>query len=369
MNYLPRPPEFRSALTDAPGGTGLPSVGVVVPIYNEAAMLDSLVADLLAQDYPRLTEIWLVDGGSTDGTAERLRAVAQRDLRVWVLNNPGRVPAAALNLAIPKMRTDIVMRLDAHATYATDVVRESVDALLATGAAGVGAVQRPIEGKTLVARSIVAAQRSRFGLGGARFRQEGAAGWVESVWNGCYWHHVVQRVGPLREDLVRAEDNDFNERIRQLGYGLYLSPAIRASYQPRTTLRELWSQYFANGKGVALAVCENRRAFGLRHFAPPAFVASLIAGLLAGLLWPPAMVLFWALLGLYLAGLALATALGARSDRRCHLLLMPLSCATLHFAYGIGALWAFCTLSPLTRSRRASPSRAAANGIPTGANP
>src|SRR6185437_14602377 len=209
MNYLPRPPELRSALDEHSAPTGLPSVGIVVPLYNEIAMLDALTADLLAQDYAGLREIWLVDGGSTDGTAERLSALRQRDSRVHVGSNPRRVPAAAINLAIPRMETDIVMRLDAHASYAPDVVSQSVEALLATGAAGVGAVARPLEGKTMLARGIVAAQKSVFGLGGAKFRQEGAAGWVDTVWNGCYWRHVTDRVGPLREDLVRAEDNDF----------------------------------------------------------------------------------------------------------------------------------------------------------------
>lgn len=341
MNYLPRPPELRSALESRSAAAGLPTVGIVVPVYNEIAMLDALIADLLAQDYAGLREIWLVDGGSTDGTVERLSALCQRDSRVHVVGNPRRVPAAALNVTVPQMGTDIVMRLDAHASYAPEAVRRSVEALLATGAAGVGAVARPVEGKTMLARGIVAAQKSAFGLGGAKFRREGAAGWVDTIWNGCYWRHVIDRVGPLREDLVRAEDNDFNERVRRLGYGLYLSPAILARYQPRTTLGALWSQYLANGKGVAFAWFENRRAFGLRHLAPLALVSGLLVALLAGLIWKPALLVFWAALALYFAMLLFAAALALRSDRGWHVLLMPCACATLHFAYGVGALWGF----------------------------
>jgi len=347
---------FRSALAHDPAPPlDCPSVGIVVPVYNEIAQLDRLTGDLLAQDYAAIEEIWFVDGGSDDGSAERLQALQDRDNRVRLVHNPRRGPAAALNTAIPQMRTDIILRLDAHATYAADVVRQGVEALLATGAGGVGAIARPAEGRTTVARSIVAAHKSRFGLGGARFRQDTAAGWADTVWNGCYWRHVIKQVGPLREDLLRAEDNDFNERVRRLGYGLYLCPAIRAYYEPRRTLPALWSQYMANGKGVAFAWFDNPRAFGLRHLAPLALLSALALGLLAGLIWPPTMVAFAALLGLYVAALLAAVVIAARSEPGAHLLLLPCALATLHLSYGSGALWGLAVRATRTKSVPALP--------------
>jgi hypothetical protein len=250
-------------------------------------------------------------------------------------------------LAFKIMQSDVVMRLDAHARYEPDVVRQSVQALLATGAGGVGAIQRPAEAQTLVGRSIVAAHKSRFGLGGAKFRREGAAGWVGSIWNGCYWRHVIDRVGPLREDLWRAEDNDFNERVRRLGYGLYLSPAIRASYQTRQSLGALWTQYLGNGMGVARAVLENPRAFGVRHLVAPALVISLVLPLAAAPLWPPALSVAAGVLLLYLAVLLAASLIAARTEHGAHLLLLPIALATLHLSYGFGALWGF--LIPLKK--------------------
>ena len=338
MSYSARQRKFRSALADypTPPPPERPSVGIVVPVYNESAHLMALVADLLAQDYDAIREIWFVDGGSNDGSADQLQDVARRDDRVRVIDNPRRLPAAALNLAIPQMHTDIVLRLDAHAGYAPDVVRQSVETLLATGAGGVGAIARPVAGKTLVARSIVAAHKSRLGTGGAKFREEGAAGWVDTVWNGCYWRHVIDKVGPLREDLRRAEDNDFNERVRRLGYGLYLSPTIQACYRPRQSLRALWSQDRDNGMGVALAWFDNRHAFGLRHLAP---LATRFrdnpdtcgrAGLAAGadrLRGPP-----WALC----RRLACRRGTGRPLRRGAASLLLPCTLAIMHLGYGCG---------------------------------
>ena len=273
------------------------------------------------------------------GRLKRCNGFRSANSRVRVISNPRRLPAAAINLALQRIRSDIVIRLDAHARYQPDVVRLEVQALLATGAGGVGAIARPAPAQTVVGRSIVAAHKSRFGVGVAKFRKEGAEGWADSVWNGCYWKHVVDRAGPLREDLWRAEDNDFNERVRRLGYGLYLSPAIHATYQPRQSLRALWTQYHSNGIGVALALFENPRAFGPRHLVPLALVVSLILPLIVALVWPPALFAAAGVLLLYVTVLLAATLLAARTETGAHLLLLPAALATLHLSYGCGSLW------------------------------
>ncbi len=340
-------PEYRSALADYPGPAvpDHPTVSIVVPVYNEASHIDQLTADLLAQDYPAIGEIWFVDGCSSDGTFEALQRLQARDPRIKVIRNPQRLPAAAVNLAIRSVRTDIVMRLDAHARYGHDVVSQSVGALLQTGAGGVGAIARPASAHSLVERAIVAAHRSRFGVGAAKFRREGAEGWADTIWNGCYWKHVVGQVGELREDLWRAEDNDFNERVRRLGYGLYVSPTIRAHYQPRRTMRALWEQYLSNGLGVALAFFSNPRAFGLRHLAPLALVVSFLLPLAAAIVWPPAALAAAGVLLLYLTLLLLAAVLAARTDPGVHILLLPATLATLHLGYGFGSLWGLIRLA------------------------
>jgi cellulose synthase/poly-beta-1,6-N-acetylglucosamine synthase-like glycosyltransferase len=333
-DFLPATADHSAELTPEQ-----PTVGIVLPVYNEIGNIRQLAADLRAQDYAAITEIWFVDGLSSDGTVEALQQIQVLDRRVRVISNPRRLPAAAINLALKSMQSDVVIRLDAHARYEPDVVTQSVQTLRATGAGGVGGIPRPAEAQTLVGRSIVAAHKSRFGVGGAKFRRGGATGWVDTIWNGCYWRHVVDRVGPLREDLWRAEDNDFNERVRRLGYGLYLSPAIRASYQTRQSFAALWTQYLGNGIGVARAVLENHRAFGVRHLLPPALVASLILPLAAALVWPPALTVAAAVLLLYLALLLAASLIAARTEPGAHLLLLPIALATLHLSDGCGALW------------------------------
>lgn len=55
-----------------------PDVAVVVPARDEAEVLPLSLPSLLAQDYPGRAEIFLVDDGSSDGTGELARSLAER---------------------------------------------------------------------------------------------------------------------------------------------------------------------------------------------------------------------------------------------------------------------------------------------------
>ena len=74
-----------------------PSVSIILPIYNEHETIDSVLASLLAQDYPGPLEIVVADGGSDDGTKELLAAWVERDDRVRVVDNPQRRQSPGLD--------------------------------------------------------------------------------------------------------------------------------------------------------------------------------------------------------------------------------------------------------------------------------
>ncbi|HET9255111.1 MAG TPA: glycosyltransferase [Pseudonocardiaceae bacterium] len=79
--------------SDSPEPKRWPSVGVIVPARDEAAVLPETLPTLLAQDYPGEFAVWLVDDGSSDGTAALAHTLAERTGRAFtVLTAPPPAP-------------------------------------------------------------------------------------------------------------------------------------------------------------------------------------------------------------------------------------------------------------------------------------
>ncbi len=60
---------------------------IITVTYNSVATLENCMQSVLAQDYPHL-EYWVVDGGSTDGTAALLARYQQEDPRIRFVSEP-----------------------------------------------------------------------------------------------------------------------------------------------------------------------------------------------------------------------------------------------------------------------------------------
>ncbi|MFI9240779.1 glycosyltransferase [Streptomyces sp. NPDC053079] len=121
-----------------------PAVAIVVPARDEAAVLPSSLPSLLAQDYPGRAEVYLVDDGSTDGTGEVARALADAGgglpLTVDSPGEPGpgwtgKLWAVRHGLALARERMDAeyLLLTDADIAHAPDSLRELVAAARSGG--------------------------------------------------------------------------------------------------------------------------------------------------------------------------------------------------------------------------------------------
>ncbi|MFF4957139.1 glycosyltransferase [Streptomyces sp. NPDC001222] len=115
-----------------------PSVCVVVPARDEAAVLPHSLPSLLAQDYPGRAEVFLIDDGSSDGTGELARALAERygglPLTVDSTGEPpagwtGKLWAVRHGISLARARTpEYLLLTDADIAHAPDSLRELVAA-------------------------------------------------------------------------------------------------------------------------------------------------------------------------------------------------------------------------------------------------
>ena len=104
-----------------------PSVTVVISAYNEASHIETTVRNKLTQDYAGPLDVMVASDGSTDGTDQVLRQLAQADSRVsFFRQEPRGGKTAALNQLVERAQGEIVVFADANSMYRPDTVRQLV---------------------------------------------------------------------------------------------------------------------------------------------------------------------------------------------------------------------------------------------------
>jgi cellulose synthase/poly-beta-1,6-N-acetylglucosamine synthase-like glycosyltransferase len=108
-------------------GSALPSVSIVVAAWNEEAVIERRLENLLALDYPpERVEIAVASDASSDRTDELVEAVAAREPRVRLIRCERGGKVAAQNRAVRETTGDILAFSDANATWAVPALRKLV---------------------------------------------------------------------------------------------------------------------------------------------------------------------------------------------------------------------------------------------------
>jgi glycosyltransferase involved in cell wall biosynthesis len=109
----------------------LPLVSVVTIVRNGAKTLQRTLDSVLSQDYPEIEYI-VVDGGSTDGTLDLLRANQSR-LALWI-SEPDHGISDAFNKGIALCRGEFIGLLNSDDWYEPEAIRAVVTQMQAVGA-------------------------------------------------------------------------------------------------------------------------------------------------------------------------------------------------------------------------------------------
>jgi hypothetical protein len=329
-----------------------PAVSVVVPVLNEERHLEAAVTNVLDQDYPGPIEVVLAVGPSRDRTAEVAAALAARDARVHLVENPtGRTPAG-LNAAIKGSTGEVVVRVDAHSELSPGYVRRAVEVLEQTGADNVGGLMLA-QGRSPFEKAVARAMSSRLGIGGARFHVGGVEGEAETVYLGVFRRTTLERLGGFDEHFHRAQDWELNHRIRLAGGRIWFSPDLWVTYRPRSTWKALALQFFRTGRWRRQVTRQYPETASLRYLAPPVAVVGIVAGTAAGLAGlvggPHWLRLGWLVPGGYVVAVAAGSQLVAEDADLRERAWLPAVVATMHMTWGAGFL------IPLRRLGRHSP--------------
>ena len=313
----------------------LPFVTVIMPIRNEADYIAQSLRAVLAQTYPaERLEIIISDGLSTDGTREIIQALATPNL--YLLDNPQKIVPIGLNAAIQQAKGDIIVRVDGHTMIEPDYVYQCVAALKQSDAGNVGGPMRAI-GKGLMAEAIALATSSPFGVGNSAFHYSDQEQFVDTVYMGAFPKQLLFEVGLYNEKFVRHQDYELNYRIRESNKKILLTPKIRSHYYVRSSLPDLWRQYWQYGLWKGQFLRQHPASWQFRHLVPPGFVGAVAVTLISGAIFPRSRWFLAALLLMY--GLFLLTAVVHLSLKKAtlrYVFILPLSLSCLHISWGLG---------------------------------
>ena len=267
-----------------------PTVTLLISAYNELPVIEAKIKNSLALDYPmHLLEVIVISDSSDDGTDEIVERYSPFGVRL-VRQNQRKGKSAALNLAVPEARGEILVFSDANALYLPDAVRQLVGPF--------------------------ADQRVGYVVGNSRYVDKAAAPQAAEA-EGLYWkletwlkkkesafHSVVGGDGAIyaiRRDLyspLRATDiSDFLNPLQIIdrGYlGVFEPRAVSYEETAESFLKEFRRKVrivsrslnaLLRAPGVLNPFRQPRHWFALvshkllRWFAPMFMVAMLIASL------------------------------------------------------------------------------------------
>ncbi len=323
-------------------------ISVICPVYNEGDYITGCLESVLKQDYPHhLTEIFFVDGMSTDQTREIVTEYSKKYSFLRMLDNCQRTVPHAMNIGIRHSVGEYIIRLDAHSQYPPVYFSQLIDYAKKLNSDNVGGVcNTSVKNKNQKSLAITEVLSSRLGVGNSIFRT-GAKNIteVDTVVFGCFKRDVFDRFGLYDERLVRNQDIELNKRIKRGGGKLYLVPEIQCTYFARETFGGLVKNNFQNGLWNILTVFYTKTlgSLSLRHFIPLFFLVSLILPPLLAIGYFP-LILIGIVTSLLYIIMMLSSSFYLSRKKNVNMIYLFVSFFLMHFSYGSGSLIAILKL-------------------------
>ena len=308
-------------------------VSVLVPVLNEANIIEESAKAMLAQRFDGDIEYLFLDGGSADETRQILERLAEKEPRIRVLDNPARIQSPALNLGLGASRGEFVARMDAHSYYPPGYIARGVERLRTGDVAWVGGPQLPL-GVDKWSRRIALAMRSRLGIGGAVFRRAlDEEIETDTAFTGVWRKETLEELGGWDEEAITNEDGELAARIRAQGGRIVCIPEMAAECVTRGSLPALARQYYRYGRGRVRTLRLHPETMRASHVLPPAMMLAAVGSVIGPRRTTG---VFRAGAAVYFAALALESIRISLRDGEPDARYMPLVLVTMHGSWGAG---------------------------------
>lgn len=217
-------------------------VSVIATVLNEESSVAGLI-DSLASQTRLPDEVVIVDGGSTDGTVDRIRRAAEGRLKVEIVRLPGSNISEGRNAAVGAATGDVIAVTDAGVRLKPtwlellvtpfDRRRCRLDVMSGFFEPDPHTIFELAMGATVLP--------TKDEINPARF--------LPSSRSVAFTKEAWRRAGGYPEWLDYCEDVVFDLALRHDGCIFGWAPEAVALFRPRSTLRSFWKQYFRYARG------------------------------------------------------------------------------------------------------------------------
>jgi cellulose synthase/poly-beta-1,6-N-acetylglucosamine synthase-like glycosyltransferase len=250
-----------AALVDAEGSPAdrrswEPTVSVVVPTYNEAEIIETKLADVLAMDYPHEKLEVVVADASDDGTPAVVESFFEgREAPGLTLlhDDERRGVAADLNEAFRRASGEVVLRTDADSKLAPDALRHAV-AVLADESVGV------VTGRQTEVLGDSAVEADYRGILARLQALESRLDSTFIVHGPCFAFRR-EAFHPVPEDTL-ADDTAMAMRVRRAGLRVVMEPAMRFTESGASAFGKRRLRKDRRAMGLVQALVRNRDMLG-----------------------------------------------------------------------------------------------------------
>lgn len=225
-----------------------PPVSVLIPAFCEEKVIADTLAWATRIDYPDY-EVVVVDDASTDGTREAVMPFVRRGQVRLLSKSQNEGKAMAMNDALPCLRGEIVLVLDADACPDPRILRWMVPHFRSARVAGVTGNPRVANRETFLAElqvveftSIVSVLRRAQRVWGRLLTMSGVV--------GAFRKSALFDVGLYSPEMA-TEDIDLTWKLQRACYDVRYEPEAVVWMRVPLTLRGLWRQRRRWAKGLA----------------------------------------------------------------------------------------------------------------------
>ena len=265
------------------------NISIIVPCRNEINYIKNFLESIKTQDFPDdFVEVIVVDGMSDDGTYEYL--TSSSFINLVVLQNQERYVSNAMNLGIKIAKGQFIVRMDVHSIFPKNYLSTLINHSLKfphIGNVGVPCKTLPAN-KSPQSRAIALALSSPLGVGNSDFRIRTPKNFklVDTVPFGCWRKDIFNKVGYFDEELIRNQDDEFNQRILSFGMDIHLLPSPEVIYYGRQNFKSHAKMFYQYGLFKPLVNKKICKITTLRQLAPMGLILYLLLMLIAAHIYP-----------------------------------------------------------------------------------